>query len=121
MNHHRNYAIFGGLGLLLTAAGFAVLWATTDWAFLVNWIIAASVVAFAFYGIDKGLSKTNARRIPEAILHMMALIGGFAGAALGMMAFRHKTNFSKHPLFIPIIVLAAAVYAFLLYQFVLSS
>ena len=23
MNQHRNYAIFGGLGLLLTAAGFA--------------------------------------------------------------------------------------------------
>lgn len=121
MGHRSNYLIFGILGLATTAAIFALLWGTTDWPLLIDWIIGASVTAFGLYGFDKGLSKTNARRIPEAILHLMSLIGGFAGAALGMLVFRHKTNFRAHPLFIPIIIASAALWGFILYQFLLKG
>lgn len=121
MKHRRNYMLFGILGLLGAAVLFVLLITSTNWPWLVSWMIAASVAAFVFYGIDKGLSKTNARRIPELILHLMSLLGGFVGALLGMLVFRHKTNFREHPLFIPIMVVSAVLWGFLLYQFVLRA
>jgi uncharacterized membrane protein YsdA (DUF1294 family) len=51
----------------------------------------------------------------------MSLLGGFVGALLGMLVFRHKTNFREHPLFIPIMVVSAVLWGFLLYQFVLRA
>lgn len=56
-----------------------------------TWLAAASVVTFAAYGADKGLARKEARRIPEATLHLLALVGGFPGAWAGRSVFRHKT------------------------------
>jgi uncharacterized membrane protein YsdA (DUF1294 family) len=101
---------------LLAAALFLLLNFTTTWPWYASWLLAASVVAFVYYGIDKGLAKANTSRVPEAVLHVLALMGGFAGALLGMLVFRHKSNFRAHPLFIPIIIAGAALWGFLLYQ-----
>jgi uncharacterized membrane protein YsdA (DUF1294 family) len=51
-----------------------------------------SLVAFALYGWDKLQAKRGARRVPELRLHALALLGGFAGAWLGRILFRHKTQ-----------------------------
>ncbi|HEY7806916.1 MAG TPA: DUF1294 domain-containing protein [Croceibacterium sp.] len=54
--------------------------------------IAINFVAFAAFGIDKLLAEANARRISEARLLGLALIGGSAGAYAGRRLFRHKTR-----------------------------
>jgi len=53
---------------------------------------ALSLVTFATYGIDKHQARRGGRRVPEARLHALALLGGFAGAWLGRRTFRHKTQ-----------------------------
>ena len=49
------------------------------------------------------------------LLHLIALAGGFIGSLLGMLVFRHKTSFKRHPLFVPLIILGGVAWAFLIY------
>ena len=63
---------------------------------LLIWMGVLSALAFVLYGWDKALAKLHRRRIPEAALLGCALMGGSAGAVLGMALFRHKT---RKPLF----------------------
>ncbi len=45
------------------------------------------------YGYDKHQSeKEGAWRVPEAVLHLLSLAGGFIGAFLGWSFYRHKTQ-----------------------------
>ena len=112
---NRNFTIFGVLALILTVAAFLALESTTQWAWYWNWLIASGVVAFLLYGFDKASSKAGAGRVPEMLLHLIALAGGFIGALLGMLVFRHKTSFKRHPLFVPLIILGGVAWAFLIY------
>lgn len=57
---------------------------------LLIWMGTLSVLALALYGWDKAMAKLRRRRIPEAALLGCALMGGSAGALLGMALFRHK-------------------------------
>lgn len=54
--------------------------------------IAMNVLAFAAFGIDKAKAEAGRRRISEAALLMLALLGGSPGAYAGRAAFRHKTR-----------------------------
>lgn len=51
-----------------------------------------SLIAFLFYGRDKRLAKRHKWRVPEKTLLGLGLLGGAAGALLGMQVFRHKTK-----------------------------
>lgn len=51
-----------------------------------------SVVAFAAYRIDKTAAQKGRWRIPEATLHLLALIGGWPGALIAQQLLRHKTR-----------------------------
>lgn len=53
---------------------------------------AASIVAFAAYGIDKAAAKRQANRISEQTLLLLGLIGGWPGALVAQQLFRHKTR-----------------------------
>ena len=55
-------------------------------------VLIMSLITFAAYGIDKRQAKKNGRRIPEARLHWLALMGGWLGAWAGQQFFRHKTQ-----------------------------
>lgn len=112
----RYQIVFGALAAVAFVALYLVLQYTTSWAWYWCQVVAASVVAFVFYGVDKGLAKANTKRVPEVVLHLLALFGGFAGALLGMLVFRHKSNFRAHPLFVPIIVIGGALWGFIIYQ-----
>lgn len=52
----------------------------------------ASAVAFGMYALDKKAARENHRRIPERIMHLVALAGGWPGALLAQRTFRHKTR-----------------------------
>jgi uncharacterized membrane protein YsdA (DUF1294 family) len=57
------------------------------WAFA-----GVNAVALAAFFADKRLARRRARRVPEATLILLALFGGFAGGAAGIVLFRHKTR-----------------------------
>jgi uncharacterized membrane protein YsdA (DUF1294 family) len=111
----NNYLIFGVLAAGAFMGLFLVLENLTDWRWYFNWLIAGSVVTFITYGTDKALAKANTSRVPEVILHLLALAGGFVGALMGMIVFRHKSNFRAHPLFLPIIIVGGVAWIYAIY------
>lgn len=78
---------------------------------LLIWLGITSALAFLLFGWDKLMAKKHRRRIPEAALLGCALLGGSAGAALGMAAFHHKT---RKPLFRALVPLALCAHGALL-------
>jgi uncharacterized membrane protein YsdA (DUF1294 family) len=58
---------------------------------LLCWLAGVNVIAFGYYGYDKMRARAGRTRVPEAVLHGIALAGGTLGAYAGMRAFRHKT------------------------------
>ncbi len=111
----RSFAVFGVLAVIAVVALFVALQTSTTWLWYWNWLIAAGVVALAYYALDKVFAKAGTGRIPESLLHLLALGGGFVGALIGMLAFRHKSNVRFHPLFLPVIVLGAVLWGGLIY------
>ena len=51
-----------------------------------------SVIAFALYALDKSAARNRNWRIPENLLHLLALLGGWPGAWIAQTALRHKTR-----------------------------
>lgn len=81
---------------------FVALWWLGLSPFLA-WIAAWSIPAFAMYGIDKRQARRDGWRVPESVLHGLALIGGVPGAWAGRAWFRHKT---QKPVFLVVLVVA---------------
>ena len=96
------------VAIILGIGAFALAWLWAGWPVLVAWLVGWSVPAFALYGIDKGQAGTGGWRIPENLLHGVALIGGVAGAWAGRFAFRHKT---RKPAFLAVLILASVIWA----------
>ena len=77
------------------------------------WLLCINLAAFALMGWDKHRAKTGGWRVKEATLFLTALLGGSAGAILGMQLFRHKTRHWYFKYGMPIILalqLIAAVW-----------
>ena len=72
---------------------------------LFYWCLGASVLDFALMGFDKRQAKRGGRRVPERRFFLVALLGGTAGAILGMHAFHHKTLHRHFRFGIPAILL----------------
>lgn len=49
-----------------------------------------SLVTIAAYSIDKGRAEKQLYRIPEKRLHLLELLGGWPGALLAQVFYRHK-------------------------------
>ena len=62
-----------------------------------------SLLLFVTMGADKRRAIKGARRVPEARLFTLALIGGAVGGWLGMYA--HKTKHGKFIIGFPLIAL----------------
>lgn len=58
---------------------------------LAGWLVAINLTTFGYYGYDKARARSRNTRVPELVLHGLALFGGTLGAYLGMVVFRHKT------------------------------
>lgn len=51
-----------------------------------------NALTFLLYAADKSAARRGDRRIPENVLHLFALLGGWIGALLAQRLFRHKTG-----------------------------
>lgn len=71
---------------------------------IVIYLIVINIMAFLAYGIDKQRAKRDVWRIPEAILLLLAFLGGALGAFVGMRVFRHKTKHRKFRFLVPLLL-----------------
>ena len=67
--------------------------------------LCMNIIAFILYGLDKKYAREGRWRIPEKTVLGIAVIGGAAGAWMGMQAFRHKTKHLLFRVFVPVFVL----------------
>ena len=78
------------------------------------YLLPLNLAGFIMMWSDKRRARKGRRRIPEATLFSVAILGGSLGSIAGMYAFRHKT---KHPSFVygmPAILLVQAALIFFL-------
>lgn len=92
--HHYNnpYKFYLLLALILSILIGIALWHYTQIHPLWIYLITLSLITFLFYGYDKYQSINQKSRIPEVVLHILALAGGTIGAFAGQLLFRHKTK-----------------------------
>ena len=84
---------------------------------LVYYLILINVAAFTLYGLDKSFAVKHKWRISEAMLILVACLGGAPGAGLGMLVFHHKTKKKKFRVTIPILIgVFILLNGFFLYQ-----
>lgn len=82
--------VIGVLGFAVYGFFILLIWQLSFWWFMPYLVL--SLLTFIVYGHDKRSAQLNTRRIPERVLHGLALSGGWPGALLAQHQFRHKTQ-----------------------------
>lgn len=77
------------------AAAAAVLLTLTGLTVLQALFVGVNVVTLLCYGYDKHQAQSHGRRVPELVLHLLAVVGGTPGAFAGQLVFHHKTRDSR--------------------------
>jgi uncharacterized membrane protein YsdA (DUF1294 family) len=82
--------------LTIAALIAAALWyfISREWQWqplVLCWLAGINVTALGYYGFDKSRARRSRERVPELVLLGQALLGGSAGAYVGMHLFKHKT------------------------------
>jgi len=106
------YLIFAIIAVPLIIVLVLILALTTTWTFYWIWLIALSIITFLLYGYDKGQSKLGGLRVPEIVLHVLALAGGFPGGWLGRAVFYHKT---RKPMFTVVLTVSTIIHLGIIY------
>lgn len=83
------YFTFSVVAFILTFSLFALL--SSYVVVLLSYFLAINITTFLFYGYDKSISNGEKLRIPETVLHTLALLGGSPAALMAQRFFRHKT------------------------------
>src|SRR4051794_200419 len=92
MKHYRSpYKTYFALALVLVimlVAGLIFL----KYPIYVAYLAGINIVTFAFYAFDKIQAKRSAGRVPELVLHLLAVAGGAVGGLAGQWLLHHKTR-----------------------------
>lgn len=80
------------LSALLICGTMGVIFKTMKPNIIHAYLIALNSVTFLIYGFDKRQAVKSKIRVPELVLHLLALIGGSPAAAIAQIVFRHKTK-----------------------------
>ncbi len=113
--HYRSpQLVYGAIALGVAAVVSFLLYLWLGWNLYWLWFLAINTVAFIFYRYDKRMAqKEDAMRVPEVVLLLLTLLGGFLGAGLGMyMHPRHKV---RKPKFVAMLVIGALLQAVIVY------
>ena len=88
--HSSPFAIFS-LATLLVVGGAVALALTGNISPLIGYVAGINLATMVLYGYDKRAAVKNRLRVPENVLHVVALLGGSPAALLSQRMFRHKT------------------------------
>lgn len=110
------------IALAMAITGSVALVSTTSLDWIYAWLIAAGAVTFVVYGVDKDRAERNERasakakrraerrpkemqpprrqyrRVPNPVMHGLAVLGGVGGAWLGRSVFDHKSSQAMYTL-----------------------
>ncbi len=73
---------------------------------LIFFFIIVNVLSYLFMHMDKNNSRNGRKRISEASLLTLAVIGGSIGMLVSMYVLHHKTRKKKFKFGVPAILLA---------------
>jgi len=87
----------GGVGAVTVAVIFfafilLLVFASKVPPLILSIYLAASVVTFIMYAVDKSAAKNDTWRTPESTLHWLSIIGGWPGALIAQQTLRHKSK-----------------------------
>ena len=82
--------------------------------YLFCYLLIINALSFALMLSDKRKAKKKLWRTPEAVLMLVAAVGGSVGTLSAMHLFRHKTRHPKFTVGVPCI-LAVQVIVFILW------
>jgi len=68
----------------------AIVWRVPNW--IAGLYLAASVVCFVVYVVDKSAAVADRWRVSESTLIFLGLVGGWPGAIVAQQVSRHKSN-----------------------------
>lgn len=89
-----------------TLVGFVLAERLRPWIAALLHVALLSVIAYALFAWDKRRARKQGRRISEANLLWLIVLGGAVGAWLGMRQFRHKTQHRLFRFGVPVVLLA---------------
>lgn len=69
---------------------------------LFAYLLGMNAAAYILMAVDKTNAMRKARRIPEAVLLLIAALGGSLGEWLGMASLHHKTKHKKFLILVPV-------------------
>ncbi|MHC4553621.1 MAG: DUF1294 domain-containing protein [Planctomycetota bacterium] len=104
------------LSAILICGVTGLIFYTMKLSIIHAYLIGINLVTLIAYGFDKRRAIKSAGRVPEIILHLLALTGGSPAAAVAQILFRHKTKkLSFQIVFIAIIILQATTFFIAVY------
>ena len=83
------YLLFTLFSVIMTGSLFFYFIQYTEQ--LIAYLFAINISIFLLYGYDKFASSTSRLRVPEAILHILALLGASPAGISAQKIFNHKT------------------------------
>jgi len=84
--------------------------------FAIVYLVLISLISLIFFSLDKFKAKKNKRRIPEATLHILELLGGVFIIIPSMYVIRHKNRKWKYFLWSYLILIVWLAVIFLITQ-----
>ncbi len=73
------------------------------------WLILISLISIIVTAADKVKAKRVSRRVPEATLMLLSVLGGSLAMLITMIIIRHKTKHPKFMVGIPVIIVLQIV------------
>ena len=105
----RSYVFYSCLSIGILAVTAYLMWAEFHLAVSVSALLGLNAAGLVCMGIDKSLARSEALRIPEVVLYLIALVGGVPGLLVGVHVFKHKTRKAAFQFVLLVIVVVQLV------------
>ncbi len=91
---HNPYKLYFIISAMLFSMAFGfLLWCCSQWNWWLLYFLAINFTVGLTYLVDKVIAGNNkSTRVPEIVLHMLALLGGSPMALISQKLFRHKVS-----------------------------
>lgn len=114
LDKNSPYTIYGITALILTII-FIISFSSISLSIIISYVISINLVTFLYYGFDKLIAGSESVRIPELVLHSLALAGGSPAGLLAQKLFRHKTIKTSFQIIYWAIVILQIIFVYVLY------